>query len=58
MQWVFLYVQDDITYYGGPIPILKDQRELFPEVSNPLLVDILDRSDAGQHFLKEEVIQF
>ena len=58
MQRVFLYVQDDTTYYRGPIPILKDQRGLLPEVSNPLLVDILDRGVVGQHFLKEEVIQF
>ena len=51
-------MRDDATHYGGPSPTLKDQHVLLPEISNPLLVVILEKSVAGQHFLKEEVIQF
>ena len=58
MQRVALYIRDDTTYYGGPILTLKDQRGFLPEILNPLLVDVLDKSVVGQYFLKEEVIQF
>ena len=58
VQRVVLYIRDDTTYYGGPILTLKDQRGFLPEILNPLLVDVLDKSVVGQYFLKEEVIQF
>ena len=58
VQWVVLYIRDDTIHYGGPSPILKDQRGLLSEISNPLLVDILDKSVVRQHFLKEDVMQF
>ena len=44
VQRRFLYIRDDATNYGGPSPTLKDQRGLLPETSNPLLVDILNKS--------------
>ena len=58
VQRLFLYIRDDATNYGGASPTLKDQRGLLPETSEPLLVDILNKSVAGQHFQKEKVIQF
>ena len=51
-------MRDDVTHYGGPSLTLTDQRVLLPEISNPLRVGILEKGVAGQHFLKEEVIQF
>ena len=45
-------------YEAGPSPTLKDQRGLFLEISNPLLVGIPNKSAVGLHSLKDEVIQF
>ena len=58
VQWLVLYIRDDKTPYEGPSPTLKDQRGLLPEISNPLVVDNFNKSVVGQHFRKEEVIQF
>ena len=58
VQRVVLYIRDSTTHYGWPSSTLKGQRGLLPEISNPLLVDVFDKSVDGQHFLKEEVIQF
>ena len=51
------YIWDD-THYRGPSPTLKDQRGLFLEIFNPLLVGIPNKSAVGLHSLKDEVIQF
>ena len=58
VQRVVLYIRDSTTHYGWPSSTLKGQRGLLPEISNPVLVDVFDKSVAGQHFLMEEVIQF
>lgn len=57
MRRIVQYIWDD-THYRGPSPTLKDQRGLFPEIFNPLLVGIPNKSAVGLHSLKDEVIQF